>query len=156
MLELLSKNIDLKINDNHRYLFEQYKLFVDLADKISQRRATNNNFFISVNAALLTIAAWIKDSFGNYMYLISFIGIVISLFWFLSIRSYKQLNTGKFKVIHELEKLLPAQMFSYEWEILGKGKRLNNYYPISHIEMVIPFIFILLYIALSLFICFKL
>jgi len=155
MAELLTNNIDVNTSDNKKYLFEQYKLFVDLADRISQRRAVNNNFFITVNAALLTVASWFKESFGNYIYLISFVGIMISIFWFLSIRSYKQLNTGKFKVIHELENHLPAQMFSYEWEILGKGKQQNNYFPISHIEMFIPFIFIILYIALSIFKCFN-
>ena len=139
----------------NRQLFEQYKIYVDLSDKISQRRVTVNSFFITANAALLTVASWFKDDFGKYMYLISVIGIVVSLFWYFSIRSYKQLNTGKFKVVHEIESRLPLNLFAYEWEVLGKGKLFNTYWPLSHIEQKIPIVFGVLYIALSLFIYFN-
>jgi len=138
-----------------KQLFEQYKLYVELADRTSQRRIAANNFFIAANASLLTIASWFKDNFGTYIYLISIVGIIISLFWFFLIRSYKQLNTGKFKVIHELEKKLPACVFDYEWKVLGKGKSFKNYWQISHIEMAVPFIFSFLYVAVSLIYCLK-
>jgi hypothetical protein len=132
-------------------LFDQYKLYVEMTDRISQRRTTANTFFVTANAALLTVASWFKDDFGKYMYLISVVGIIISLFWFFCIRSYKQLNSGKFKVIHEIEKALPLRLFEYEWEVLGKGKSFNKYWPLSHVECTVPFIFIGLYAALSIF-----
>jgi hypothetical protein len=133
-------------------LFEQYKMYVELTDRISQRRATANSFFISANAALLTIASWFKEDFGNYIYLISVAGIAISLFWFFGIRSYKQLNAGKFKVIHEIEKHLPMNLFSHEWKSLGKGESRKEYWPLSHVELKIPFVFVVLYLALAVFI----
>lgn len=76
-------------------LFDQYKLYVEMTDRISQRRTTANTFFVTANAALLTVASWFKDDFGKYMYLISVVGIIISLFWFFCIRSYKQLKPGE-------------------------------------------------------------
>jgi len=88
------------------------------------------------------------------MYFISFIGIILALFWFFGIRSYGQLNSGKFKVIQEIEKYLPINLFSYEWNILGKGKSYKLYWPLSHVERVIPWLFIVLYVALSLFVKF--
>jgi hypothetical protein len=139
-----------KDNNFSTQMFEQYKLYVELADRISQRRATTNSFFITANAALLTIASWFKDDFGDNMYLVSVVGIIISLFWFFSIRSYEQLNSAKFKIIHEIETQLPLNLFAYEWDILGEGKRFKNYLPLSNLEKVIPIIFIGLYIALSL------
>jgi hypothetical protein len=132
-------------------LFDQYKLYVEMTDRISQRRTTANTFFVTANAALLTVASWFKDDFGKYMYLISVVGIIISLFWFFCIRSYKQLNSGKFKVIHEIEKALPLRLFEYEWEVLGKGKSFKKYWPLSHVECTVPFIFIGLYAVLSIF-----
>jgi len=135
-----------------RQLLEQYKTYIELADRISQRRATANSFFISANAALLTVASWFKEDFGNYIYLISVAGIAISLFWFFGIRSYKQLNSGKFKVIHEIEKYLPMNLFAHEWEVLGNGKSRKEYWPLSHVEQKIPFVFIALYLALAVFI----
>jgi hypothetical protein len=145
----------LSASEYQRQLFEQYKMYVDLADKISQRRSSANSFFITANAALLTVASWFKDDFGNYMYLVSAVGLIISLFWFFSIRSYKQLNSGKFTVIHEIEAHLPLALFAYEWEVLGEGKSYRKYWPLSHIEQIVPIIFVLLYIALSVFIYFK-
>jgi len=135
-------------------LFEQYRLYVELADRVSQRRSLANSFFITANVALLTVASWFQEDFGTYMYFISSIGIILSLFWFFGIRSYGQLNSGKFKLIHEIERQLPLNLFSYEWELLGKGKSLRKYFPLSHVERVVPWLFIILYIALSLFIKF--
>jgi len=126
-------------------------MYVELADRVSQRRSTINSFFITANAALLTVASWFKDDFGNYMYLISAIGIAISLFWFFSVRSYRQLNSGKFKVIQEIESQLPLNLFAYEWDILGSGKSFGEYWPLSHIEQKVPIVFGLLYVALSIF-----
>lgn len=143
--------------ENHteydRQMFEQYKLYVELADRISQRRTNANSFFITANAALLTVASWFKDDFGRYMYLISAVGILIALFWFFCIRSYGQLNTAKFKVIHKIEEQLPLALFEYEWEALGRGKSFTTYWPLSHIERIVPFVFIGMYIALSVFTC---
>ena len=68
------------------------------------------------------------------------------------IKSYKQLNTGKFAVIHEIEKHLPLALYKYEWQVLGEGKDKTKYYPFSHVELWIPRIFGILYLALG--ICF--
>lgn len=149
-VNLFSENL----KDEDRYknqLFDQYRLYVEMADRISQRRTTANTFFLTANAALLTVASGFKNDFGKYMYLVSAVGIIVSLFWFFCIRSYKQLNSGKFKVIHEIEKKLPLQLFDYEWEILGRGKSFKKYWPLSHVECAVPFIFFALYVALSLF-----
>jgi hypothetical protein len=134
-------------------LFEQYKMYVELMDRISQRRSNANSFYITANAALLMVASWFKDDFGNYVYLISAIGIALAIFWFFTINSYKQLNTGKFKVIHEIESQLPLRLFEYEWKLLSEGKNKKIYFPISHIEKVVPFIFCGLYVLLSIFNC---
>ena len=147
---------DKNDGEYNKRLFEQYKMFVELADRISQRRTLANSFYITANSALLTIASWFKDDFGNYMILISIIGVALSLFWFFTINSYKQLNTGKFKVIHEIEERLPLALFEYEWKILGEGKSPKLYLPLSHIERVVPFIFVVLYVALSIFNCLSL
>jgi hypothetical protein len=135
--------------DSHRQLFEQYKLYVEMTDRISQRRATSNTFFITDNAALLTVATWFKDDFGNYIALVSTVGVMISLIWCFAIRSYRQLGKGKFSVIHEIEKQLPLNLYRFEWDLLGKGESFKTYWPLSNVERVIPFIFVGLYIALS-------
>jgi len=147
---------NIKKDDCSEYekrLFEQYKLYVELTDRISQRRSIGNSFFITANAALITIASWFKEDFGYYIYLVSAIGIILSLFWYFGIKSYSQLNSGRFKLIHEIESKLPINLFAYEWELLGKGKSRKIYWPLSHVERIVPILFIVLYVALCLLIC---
>lgn len=136
------------------HLLAQYQLYIKSMEKISDRRQNANNYFITINTVLISFigvllqakifetVTWIKS-------LIAFIGIVICvIFWFL-LRSYKQLNTGKFKVIHEIEQQLPLALYDYEWKILEEGKNKRVYYPFSHIEMIIPWIFGIVYIVLG-------
>ena len=39
-------------------LLEQYKLYVEMADRISQRRQSANNYFLSVNILLFSIMSY--------------------------------------------------------------------------------------------------
>jgi hypothetical protein len=128
------------------HLLEQYKIYVEMADRISQRRMKANSFFITINTSLLTVASVLKDSIGIWVLPAMIIGIIISLVWFYIINSYRQLNSGKFKVVHEFEKKLPALAYKYEWKILGEGKDMRKYWPISHVEKILPLVFAGIYI----------
>ena len=143
---------DKNENDSEydKRLFEQYKLYVELTDRISQRRSSANSFFITANAALLTIASWFKEYFGDFVYLISAIGIVLSLFWFFCIRSYGQLNSERFKIIHSVERELPLNLYSYEWQSLLRGKSKKKYWPLARVERLVAVVFIALYVLLCL------
>lgn len=66
------------------------------------------------------------------------------------LRSYKQLNTGKFEVLHEIEKKLPLALYGFEWKILKEGKEKDVYFPFSHVEMLIPQVFGIAYFVLLL------
>lgn len=156
MKSLFSKDKRTYGKEYDSHLFEQYKLFIDSVEKTSDRRQQANNYFIAINTVLISIiglsfqvklfdnATWLKS-------LLALLGIIICIiFWFL-IRSYKQLNTGKFEVIHEIEKQLPLALYRYEWEILGEGKDKNKYYPFSHIELWIPWLFGTIYAILGIY-----
>jgi hypothetical protein len=139
--------------DKYRdHLFEQYKLYCDSIEKISDRRQNANNYFITINTALITLFGLsfqinMLKSFGWFRPILAFVGIIIcTIFWFL-LRSYKQMNSGKFKVIHLIEQRLPLALYNYEWEILGKGKDKKIYFPFSHIELLVPWVFGIIYIV---------
>jgi hypothetical protein len=85
---------------------------------------------------------------GTWLIIIPIAGLLVSLAWYSMVRSYKDLNSAKFKVIHELEQHLPAAVFAYEWHHCehGKGKA---YTPITHTERWIPGIFAMVYIGLA-------
>jgi hypothetical protein len=71
----------------------------------------------------------------------------MSYAWFRTIQSYRQLNTGKFEVIHLLEEHLSAALFKAEWYALGEGKDKKRYRPFTKIEASAPFAFALIHIA---------
>lgn len=136
------------------HLLSQYQLYIESVEKISDRRQNANNYFITINTVLISFLgilfqARLLESIPWVKSLVSVVGIIIcGIFWFL-LRSYKQLNTGKFKVIHEIEQKLPLGLFDYEWEVLKKGKNNKVYFPFSHIEMVIPWVFGAVYVVLG-------
>lgn len=148
--------------ENYReHLLEQYQLYVNGMEKISDRRQNANNYFITVNTVLISfigVLFQIKviETVPWVLSTIALLGIIIcAIFWFL-LRSHKQLNTAKFKVIQEIEQELPIAIYDYEWRILGEGKNKKLYYPFSHIEMVIPWVFGCLYLILGvLFLIFR-
>lgn len=137
-----------------QHLLEQYKLYIESAEKISDRRQQSNNYFITVNTILISVLGVSKqigaqDLFNWIGYSVCVLGVIVCVvFWFL-IRAYKQLNSKKFAVIHEIEKELPVAVYNYEWELLDKGRSWKTYFPFSHIEMIMPWVFALVYIILS-------
>lgn len=130
----------------YSHLLDQYKLYVEMADRISQRRATANSYFLTVNSAILAFVGYLtmKDSTTD-LWLIAVAGFTLSVLWERLITSYRDLNTAKFKVIHKIEKRLPISPYEAEWIAMGEGKRPDLYRPISHIERGVPFIFIALH-----------
>jgi len=128
-------------------LFEQYKLYVEMADRISARRQTANSFFLSINTALLGFSGFVsaKDA-GSYLWLIATAGIALSYLWYRLIRSYRDLNTAKFKVVHEIEKRLPLSPYNAEWEAMGRGEDPKLYKPFTHIESGVPWVFVILHL----------
>ena len=137
------------------HLLKQYKLYVEMADKISERRQSANTYFLSINSLLVTFYG-ILAGFGNipqqktWQYFVPAAGLLLCVTWATLIRSYRQLNTGKFEIIHLLETRLPASVYKAEWDLLEKGEG-SEYLPFTHVERYVPWIFAGLYVLLMLF-----
>lgn len=105
-------------NYNHsteklKILLEQYKLFVESAQKISDNRIASVNYYTAILSGLLVAitAFFEKLSIRNSLCVT---GIVISLVASFTIIRYKKLNEVKFQIIHELEQQLPASIYKEE------------------------------------------
>jgi hypothetical protein len=132
------------------YLFDQYKIYIESAEKISDRRQKTNEFFLGINTALVALLGFILTQVNPgktyYMFLLASIaGAIVCYYWYRIILSYKGLNGGKFKVIHLIEEKLPLALYDTEWEILERGENKKVYCPFTHIELKIPWIFITIY-----------
>jgi hypothetical protein len=134
------------------HLLEQYKIYVESAQRISERRLQSGNFFLAINSSLVAIFGFVLSSFGHHRWnaAIPLTGILVSFVWLRLVKSYKDLNSTKFTVIHELESHLPAALFKYEWEVCGHGDP-KKYRPVTHTEQWIPMAFIVLYFVLALY-----
>ena len=85
---------------------------------------------------------------GYWTLLIPVIGIPVSLLWYLIIKSHAGLNTVKFKLIHELERHLPAEMYGHEWQLAEEGQG-AAYRAVTRIEQWLPILFAGLHVALA-------
>lgn len=135
-------------------LLEIYKLHAELADRVSQRREAANRLHLGLLSGL-GLFAGVSADFGVTDYLTSFVflavgilGAVISLSWWIVIRSYRQLNTGKFETLNELEDKIAFPFFRREWEILGQGKNRNRYWKLTTVETILPIVFGVLAVGL--------
>lgn len=136
------------------HVLEVYKTYLELADHISERREKANSFFLAVNAALVALLA--KDALGDIdkaprglQILVPLVGIVLCYLWYRIIRSYRDLNSAKFKVVHAIERHLPLRPYDAEWEHVGRGKDKKKYLPFTHVENFVPWLFLLFHVVLA-------
>ena len=131
-------------------VLEQYRLYVEMADRVSARRGLANSFFLTLNTGIFTLIA----AFGKpppegtgWWLAIPLVAILGQWFaWFYLVRSYRLLNSAKYQVVGALEERLPASPFwGAEWWALGEGKDRARYWPLSHIEQWVPILFGLAY-----------
>lgn len=133
-------------------VLEQYRLYVEMADRVSQRRGLANTFFLTLNTAIFTVIGvfWEARPQTEPWWLVFPLAAVLGqcAAWFYIVRSYRLLNTAKFQVVGTLEERLPASPFwRAEWALLGEGKDPRRYWPLSHIEKWIPILFAGTYLA---------
>jgi hypothetical protein len=133
------------------HILEQYKLYVLMADEISKRRNGANAFFFSINTATISFLGLMKAQHNLgllWSTVIGLAGVTLSLAWQRTIQSYRDLNTAKFTIVHEIEALLPLRPYDAEWSLVGRGVNDAKYKPVSHIEANVPWIFFGFYIVI--------
>lgn len=134
-----------------RDLLEQYKLCVEMADRISARRAAANTFFMTFNTAVVgALGAFFEHIPQTAAIAIYAAAIGFCVAWIVLLRSYRSLNTAKFKVIGLMEERLPSSpLYAAEWKALGEGKDWRKHIPLSPIETIVPIGFAACYAYLA-------
>jgi len=162
-------------NDETGTILELYKMAVEMADRVSARRAGANSFFLTLNTALAAIVGIVSsarkapphgnlpsfDAFG--LCVTAAAGVVLALVWWALLRYYRRLNAAKFDVINRLEERLPAKPYTDEWAVLHPEQPLNKgpqpqkswwvrrvkHREATVVEQVVPFVFVALYVILG-------
>ena len=72
-LEIHSKSRDDYSSSYDAHAFEQYKIYLEMADRISSRRQSANSFFVTINTLLITLAGYAKaaTSAETFFYVIT-------------------------------------------------------------------------------------
>ena len=125
------------MDDKTQELLEIYKLHAELADRVSQRREGTNRLYVSLLIGLaLFVAALLRFGTDGISPDILFWagvvpGAILAISWYIVIRSFRQLNTGKFNALQGLENHLAYPFFTREWELLGEGKKRSRYWKLT-------------------------
>ena len=139
-------------------LLEVYKLYVEMADRISARRQAYNSLSISLNTLLgsgfgLALGAGLhheRTTFAWILITLGALGFVVNTLWYFLILSYKQLNSAKFQVIHKLEESLGVRPYTTEWKLMEEGKNPALYRPLTHLERWLPLVLMATSVAAAL------
>ncbi len=135
------------------HLLEQYKLYVEMADRIGSRRNQTNSFFLGINTALIAAGAALYGkgySSPPAVILIALLAVLMLCYtWWRILKSIRQLNSAKYKVVLLLERYLPSAPYATEWAMLGEGKDSKLYRPLTSLERWVPLIFVMLFILLG-------
>jgi hypothetical protein len=131
---------------------ELYKLAVEMADRISARRALANTFFLTVNTGLAALLGG-----EDLRWYVAAAGIVFAFAWWWLLQSYRKLNSAKFEVINAIEPRLPVRLFSEESKHLENPRRLwppgelwawlKGYHELGTAERIVPLAFVAIYVA---------
>lgn len=139
-------------SEYNNLLLEQYKLYVEMMDRVSSRRLSANTYYLSVDTALLGYLAHISSTgTASAHWILGIAGMALSILWARTVASYRDLNTGKFVVIHNIEERLPLRLYASEWAAIGKGTDPQKYNPLSHLEIGVPIIFLVLHFVVTLY-----
>jgi hypothetical protein len=119
---------------------EIYKLTVEMADRISARRAVASSFFLTIQSGLVASLAFVEGQRWS----IAIAGTAIAASWWLLLRSYRQLNSAKFEVIQRIEEQLPLAPYTDEWKMLKKADTplKERYAAFGLIEQTVPLVFL--------------
>ncbi len=131
-------------DDRQEELLAIYKLHAELADRVSQRREEVNRLYVCLLTGVSVLfAAFLRYGTGSIPVKTilgagGVLGALLSASWYIVIRSYRQLNSGKFDALHELEAKLAYPFFKREWELLEEGRKRSRYWKLTVVETGLP------------------
>lgn len=137
---------------NEKDLIEQYKAYLATSESLVQRRQSVSSFYISVNAAMISILTLVSPFISNLIYtacaviVISIFGIILDFAWIRILDSYAVLNASKMKIIEMIEARLPASIYDNEWAVMSNKLNNKKYISFTDSEKRIPKIFCAIYV----------
>lgn len=171
------KQIRENENSDEYYAFEEYQIFYESTEKVTDRRLTTNRWNYSICTAILVVDAVLFSwAVSNPRFLIaaavgivilSMMAILFCSLWIGQITDFKMLNNAKFEVLNNMAPLVrfgeshsddrvSFTPWAKEWEVLKEKRAIQEMASInivalnsSNIEYIIPRAFRFLFILVA-------
>jgi len=144
---------------NKTLLMEQYKLFIQSKEKLTDRSFATNKFFLCLVIILLMLLFLLHDEklfyFISIRSILSVIGMAVCVLWWSNIDTYCVFMGVKFKsVIEEMEKQLPFECHLMEKNAMDDYRKQKKAFIFSDMQKLlatIVFIFFMAFFLVSIF-----
>ncbi len=130
------------------FLIDQYKLYVESTQKISDNRLSTVNFMLVFLSSLIVLINTLLDD-KHIAIALCLIGILICFYSIFMVKQFEKLNNVKFKIINEIEQKLPVRLYCYEWELITEGRQKHFGFSKMEIGLFIILIFIFICILMK-------
>lgn len=135
-------------------ILEQYKIYTEQKEKFVERSFMTNKFYLFL-VLVLILMVFITNGlvYGRISATMcySIAGMAICALWWINIDSYNFLLKIKFrKVIEELEKKLPINPYTLEFEAIKEYRKNKRMFLFSDIQKLLAILSFLLFFILLL------
>ena len=135
--------------------FKQYQLIVEDTARLSDRRQTINNLYLSANSLLLGGSAILvqQGTLNNGLPILLILPLVVAggflcVDWWRLLRNYRQLLNLRYSLLKEIEARddFPGPVATYQREEkLYPADPKKSHFGFTRVELNLPWIFIALY-----------
>ena len=139
-------------------LVEQWKTSVDFAKDISNRRQSMNGLLMTALSLFLG-GILFSNRMSNINYyqhsiivlIICLVGIGFCYLWVKQLNYYSMLNITKYNAIREIEKYLPAKIYTYENDDFYESQYESRSFSKmeKRIPMLFAFVFLVIIVAVG-------
>ncbi len=135
---------------------EEYKLFSEATQKLSERRQAATQTYLTVNTAIFGVLAFlVKDAGFRGWGLVAvsvplyLVGILACLIWIRIITEFKRIIGWRYEQLRSMEEKMPDshQIYTQEWDRLFKPQPGKKEFAFSNLEAWLPRLFVALYAA---------
>ena len=141
---------ELEQEEDKKLLFDQYKVVVESINKINDIRENSNNFWTSLNGAIIAGIAYLRDAErvsgsqkSYFIWTAIAVGVILALSWLSYLSAIKKNIDVRNKMLLQFEKYLPAKVFTIA---IAKNGRKQGRGSLSIKEMLVPGLFLLGYV----------
>lgn len=134
---------------NQELLFEQYKNYNYSKEQFINRSFATNRFYM-VLCLVLLLVSYILMTFtpaSASVLIASFLGILLSILWWLNVDTYNILIKIKYnKVLEKIEKQLPALPFNDEFRAFQEVKSQKSTFVFSDVQKIFASLMFLVFL----------